>query len=110
MYVRIYRCRERVIGLPSAIVYRCCFNIERHRVISTVRCSFPRAVHAAQACRKDPRRLRRYIIQRKGVLPIRNSVRVRGERRREGVVGFCRKLLVKLGVRRRTRRHLRGLQ
>ena len=79
-----------------------------------------RAFHAAifyndrgavpEIAAKDLRRLRRYIVQRKGVLPVRNPVRVRGERRREGVAGFCRKLLVKLGVRRRARRHLRGLQ
>lgn len=52
---------------------------------------------------KDLRRLRRYIIHRKGVLPIPNPVRVRGERRRGGVAGFFRKLLVKLGARRRAR-------
>jgi hypothetical protein len=79
-----------------------------------------RAFHAAifyndrgavpEIAAKDLRRLRRYIIRRKGVLPVRNPVRVRGERRRWGIAGFCRKLLVKLGVRRRARRHLRGLQ
>jgi hypothetical protein len=79
-----------------------------------------RAFHAAifyndrravpEIAAKDLRRLRRYIVQRKGVLPVRNPVRVRGERRREGVAGFYRTLLVKLGVRRRARRHLRGLQ
>ena len=52
-----------------------------------------RAFHAAifyndrgavpEIAAKDLRRLRRYIIQRKGVLPVRNPVRVRGERRRQ---------------------------
>jgi hypothetical protein len=49
---------------------------------------------------KDLRRLRRYIIHRKGRLPVRNPVRLLGERRRSGVAGFFWKLLVKLGVRR----------
>jgi hypothetical protein len=65
-----------------------------------------RAFHAAIFCNdrvaipdisaKDLRRLRRYIIQRKGKLPIRNPIRPGGERL--AVVGFFRQLLVKLGV------------
>jgi hypothetical protein len=65
-----------------------------------------RAFHAAIFCNdraaipdisaKDLRRLRRYIIQRKGKLPIRNPIRPGGERL--AVVGFFRQLLVNLGV------------
>ena len=56
--------------------------------------------HAAvtEIAAKDLRRLRRYIIHRKGALPVRNPARVRGERRQRAAAGFCRQLLAKLGV------------
>ena len=50
---------------------------------------------------KDLRRLRRYIIHRKGVLPVRNPRRFPGECRRRIATGFFRQLLVKVGVLRR---------
>jgi hypothetical protein len=65
-----------------------------------------RAFHAAifyndrgavpEIAAKDLRRLRRYIIHRKGVLPVPNSMRGRRERQRPTVAGFVGQLRSKL--------------